>query len=110
MTLELLGAMAAKMRRLCQFVDDTLFLTLPVRLARRLVELAERFGRETEGGLRVEMRLTQAELGALVGATRESVNKQLREWEEQEILQMRNGQLVIQRRDRLASVANGIPD
>ncbi len=106
--LGLLFALTAKMRRLCQFVDDVLFLGLPERLAKRLLELCTLYGIETDRGMRVEMKLTQTELGALIGATRESVNKQLRDWEEKEIVETRDGHLLIHRVDQLEDIANRV--
>ena len=50
---------------------------IPVRLARLLVDLAERFGRPDEKGLRISLALTQQELAAFVGASREAVSSTL---------------------------------
>ena len=49
------------------------------RLAARLDDLADRFGRPTPGGRRLELPLTQEHLAGLTGATRESVNRALAE-------------------------------
>lgn len=50
---------------------------VPRRVLSRLVDLAARYGRPVPGGVRIEAPLTQEQLGALVGATRESVNRAL---------------------------------
>jgi CRP-like cAMP-binding protein len=47
------------------------------RVAARLVELAERFGEESEEGLRISVPLSQEELAGWIGASRESVSKAL---------------------------------
>ncbi|MGH7539656.1 MAG: Crp/Fnr family transcriptional regulator [Gemmatimonadota bacterium] len=47
------------------------------RVASRLSELAERFGRRVSGGVLVQLPLTQEDLAGLTGATRESVNRAL---------------------------------
>ena len=49
-------------------------------LARCLVRLAERFGKPVTDGVQIDVRLSQQELAAFVGMTRESVNKQLATW------------------------------
>ena len=46
-------------------------------MAKALLDLAERFGRPVEAGVRVSHDLTQEELAQLVGASRETVNKAL---------------------------------
>jgi CRP-like cAMP-binding protein len=47
------------------------------RVLSRLIDLAGRYGRAVPGGVRIEAPITQEQLGALVGATRESVNRAL---------------------------------
>ncbi|HEY7488716.1 MAG TPA: Crp/Fnr family transcriptional regulator [Streptosporangiaceae bacterium] len=48
------------------------------RVARRLTELADRFGEPHHGGVRINLALTQGELAGWVGASREAVSKALR--------------------------------
>jgi CRP-like cAMP-binding protein len=48
------------------------------RVATRLVELAERYGERTNGGVRVALPLSQDELAGWTGASREAVSKALR--------------------------------
>jgi CRP/FNR family transcriptional regulator, cyclic AMP receptor protein len=50
----------------------------PSRVARRLVELVDRFGEPTESGIMITLPLTQDELASWVGASREAVTKALR--------------------------------
>lgn len=47
------------------------------RVAARLVELAERYGEATQGGVRIDLPITQEELASWVGSSREGVNKAL---------------------------------
>ena len=51
---------------------------IPGRVARRLVELAERFGEPDGQGVRIGVALSQDELAGWVGASREAVAKALR--------------------------------
>jgi CRP/FNR family transcriptional regulator, cyclic AMP receptor protein len=48
------------------------------RVARRLVELADRFGEPTPRGIRIGLRFTQEELAGWTGSSREAVVKALR--------------------------------
>lgn len=48
------------------------------RLARRLVELADRYGQPTEAGIRITLPLTQDELARWIGASPEAVTKAFR--------------------------------
>jgi CRP-like cAMP-binding protein len=47
------------------------------RVAARLVELSERYGKKTAEGVRIDLPITQEELASWVGSSREGVNKAL---------------------------------
>ena len=51
---------------------------IPARVARRLVELADRFGEPDGRGVRIAVAQSQDELAGWVGASREAVAKALR--------------------------------
>lgn len=52
------------------------------RVARRVLELAERFGEPCEGGIRVSLRISQEELAGWAGASREATSKALHDLRE----------------------------
>ena len=56
---------------------DLAWLDVATRLERRIEDLAERFGHPTPGGVSIEVGLRQEDLAALVGSSRESVNRAL---------------------------------
>ena len=73
----LLAALAQRLRRTNEHLADLVFTDVPGRVAKALLDLAERFGRPVEEGVMVSHDLTQEELAQLVGASRETVNKAL---------------------------------
>lgn len=73
----LLQQLASRLRKANDVVADLVFSDVPGRVAKALLELAERFGRTAEDGVHVHHDLTQEELAQLVGASRETVNKAL---------------------------------
>jgi len=93
--IKLLEVLAQRLRRLSERVEDSAFLEVPGRLAKQLLRLAERYGCDVGDGVRIELKLSQQELGDLVGATRESVNKQLRAWVSDGVLDQRGGRVVV---------------
>ncbi len=108
--IRLLGVVAERLKRVSQLVEDTLFLNLPIRLAKKLVHVASVYGDEVDGGVRINLKLSQAEWGDLVGATRESVNKQMRRWNDEGVLELDEGFVLIRRPEvleRLAGCAIG---
>lgn len=73
----LLFQLATRLRRTNEVVGDLVFSDVPGRVAKALVDLANRFGKKTDKGIDVNHDLTQEELAQLVGASRETVNKAL---------------------------------
>jgi CRP/FNR family cyclic AMP-dependent transcriptional regulator len=74
--LALLEALSLRLRRTDEDLADLAFLDLPQRLAKRLLDLA---AAQADGGALdgVRLRITQSELGSMLGVSRESINKQL---------------------------------
>lgn len=73
----LLHALARRLRRTNDALADLVFSDVPGRVAKALLDLAQRFGEPTDDGIKVALDLTQEELAQLVGASRETVNKAL---------------------------------
>jgi CRP/FNR family cyclic AMP-dependent transcriptional regulator len=76
-SLHMLQALARRLRRANDVVADLVFTDVPGRVAKNLLDLADRFGEQEKDGLHVHHDLTQEELAQLVGASRETVNKAL---------------------------------
>lgn len=103
-TIGLAGVLAAMVRRLSERAEDRQTMPLPGRVAKRLLALAEQHGQRPIVGGPVEVRLAQQDLADLVGATRESVNKLLRAWQEQGIVALSRGRVVLARPDDLQAI------
>ena len=73
----IMGALSKRLRDTNQMVENLIFLDVYGRVAKKLLELADAHGVQVEDGVRIDVRLTQQELAAMVGASRESVNKVL---------------------------------
>ena len=74
---QLLRVLARRLRRTNDALADLIFTDVPGRVAKALLDLADRFGTQEADGVRVHHDLTQEELAQLVGASRETVNKAL---------------------------------
>lgn len=99
---KMLAVLARRLRRLTERAEDIAFLRVGDRLAKRIVMLADDYGEaRADGSVRIAFRLSQQEMGDLVGATRESANKQLRVWELQGILSQQSGHLVVHKLEEL---------
>ncbi|WP_240541771.1 Crp/Fnr family transcriptional regulator [Bifidobacterium simiarum] len=78
--IDMLQVMANRARLNNERIGDLVFMDVPGRLAKTLIDLAQRFGEPSEDGLVVPHDLTQEEMAQLVGASRETVNKALMEF------------------------------
>jgi CRP/FNR family cyclic AMP-dependent transcriptional regulator len=71
-------ALDERARRAVALAADLAWLDVTTRVERRLRDLASRVGRPAAGGVAIPVRLTQDDLAAMVGATRESANRAIR--------------------------------
>lgn len=93
--INLLSTLASRLRMTNEMFEDTVFRNLPARLAKKFLYLGEKYGNPMDGGTKITLKLSQQEIGNLVATSRESVNKQMRAWEEQGLISFQNGYLVI---------------
>ncbi len=103
-SIRLLRILCERLRRTSAQVEDRTFLSLPARLAKTLLDLADSTGRETTEGTRIDFKMSQKNFGGLLGASRESVNKQLHAWQSEGLLTIGRGFVVLARPEDLARV------
>ena len=77
-------------------------LRRPGRVAKALLDLAERFGRTADDGVHVHHDLAQEELAQLVGASRETVNKALADFASRGWLRLEPRSVVIMDMERMS--------
>jgi CRP-like cAMP-binding protein len=100
--LHLMSVLCQRLRRSNAALEDMALLDLSTRLGRLLLRLCEDYGVKCQGGTRIEVRLSQKDLSSLAGASREKVNKQLRQWEQEGIIGKDNGRLLVVKPHALA--------
>jgi CRP-like cAMP-binding protein len=98
----LIDILCEKLRRTNDQVERVTFLDLPTRLAKVLIELAQS-GEASAEGRKISM--TQRAIGQMIGMSRESTNKQLRNWEERNWVRLERGSIVVVALDKLMAVA-----
>jgi CRP/FNR family cyclic AMP-dependent transcriptional regulator len=101
----LLGGIAHRIRRLTDQLAEVHFLDLTGRLALQLTRLAEEEapGQELEVPLRPS--LTQSELAAMIGGTRQRVNQILGDFADEGLIKTTSGRMVVCDLERLRSRA-----
>jgi CRP-like cAMP-binding protein len=98
----LLAALAQRLRRTNEAMADLVFSDVPGRVAKALLDLARRFGVSGDEGVHVTHDLTQEELAQLVGASRETVNKALADFQQRGWIRHEARAVVLLDLDRLA--------
>ena len=91
--LAMLTLLCQRLRWTSSVIEDAAFLAFPARLAKRLLVLAEHYRRPHEHEVTVP--LSQHDLGSMVGAGRETINKQLALWRFAGIVDTARGAIVI---------------
>lgn len=91
----LLKALAGELRRLTGHVEELHFLDLAGRLTMRLVRLVRDIDPTAHGRVELDWPFTQSDLAAMIGGTRQSVNKLLSGLVEDGLLQIDRDTLVI---------------
>lgn len=98
-------ALSVRLRFSTRQLDSLSMASVPTRLARKLLELADQHGMTEGRETRIGMTLTQSELASLLGATRESVNKALGQFRRQGLIRQAEGQFVIVDREALEGLS-----
>ena len=107
------AALAAEIRRLTSQVEDLHFLDLPGRLARQLLRMGGAedveaagapvgLGPHPPGEVRLAWPYTQSELAGMIGGSRQSVNRLLADFVQQDLLRFEGDELVIPDAARLS--------
>ena len=96
---KLLEVLCERLRRTDQQIGEIAFLGLPTRLAKALLRLG---GNNPQA----KLALSQRELGSMIGGTRESVNRCLREWNRRGFIELNEGWIIIRDRPALEQLGS----
>jgi CRP/FNR family cyclic AMP-dependent transcriptional regulator len=85
--IRIIETLSQRLRRTTESAEELFSLSVPQRIARKLLELVERYGVVQEDGMLIDLDLSQEAIASLVGTTRESANRALSGMREQGIVQ-----------------------
>ena len=107
LALNFMKELSRRVRYNTRQMDSLASLDVSRRLARKLLELAQDYGQVEANGVRIAMSLTQSHLASLIGATRESTNKALRDFRHRQWITVAQGQITILDPDALRAEVSG---
>jgi CRP-like cAMP-binding protein len=99
--LKLLELMCARLRKSDERMAEIAFFELPARLAKVLLDRAT----ASANGV-AKLSLSQSELAGMINASRENVNRCLRDWQRRGIISVDERWISVLQRDTLSSMAN----
>lgn len=85
-------------------VEELLGKSAPARLAHAIMDLSHRHGIQDGDGVLIPLRLSQGDLGKLVGLTRETVNGILQAWRDQGVVEMDRYSIRVRDAERLGRI------
>jgi CRP-like cAMP-binding protein len=94
----LIALLDARLRACSQDLADALFLSAEARVYKRVARLADIYS----GHASCAIPVTQDDVGSMAGATRQTVNRVLREAEHDGLLRLARGRIEVLDRERLA--------
>jgi CRP/FNR family transcriptional regulator, cyclic AMP receptor protein len=101
---KLVGILCDRLRRTDQIFAEVALMQLSVRLAKTMLRILN--GQINSAVAKTtKIRFSQRELANMVGGTRESVNRCLRNWQRNEIIQITEGAIIITNRPALENMA-----
>jgi CRP-like cAMP-binding protein len=104
----LAGALCERLRNADKQMAEIAYMSIPVRLANALLRIT---ATEPQPGNRPsQVPLSQREIGGLIGATRESVNRWLSRWQRMGIIQIEENLISVADRDALEELAGSNGD
>jgi len=94
LSVHLMKLLCSRLRWVSDLVEESAFLAGPARVAKRLSNLMETYGRPLpDGGTEVVM--SQADLGRFLGVSRQIINQYLRSWCEQGWVELKRGRIIV---------------
>lgn len=104
--IRLMGVLCERVRWTSSIIEDTVFLNVTRRLAKRILMLAQSYGRKAEDGVRIATFLSQEDVANMLGVSREIVNKTIRSFQSSGAISYRNGYMVVHDQEFLERIAS----
>ncbi|MBI3516061.1 MAG: Crp/Fnr family transcriptional regulator [Proteobacteria bacterium] len=103
----LMLTLCERMRTTTDQIEDIFLLPITARLAKKLLQIAMAHGEAGPKGVRIGARLSQRELGGMLGVSRESINKHLGAWQKAGLVRIESGAITVLDRAALGRLADG---
>lgn len=103
---ECIGQTAGRMNNLASRFQSMTTQDIEGRLSQQLYELAEKYGKDVEDGIKIDTKMTRQMLADMVGCRVESAIRKLSEWEQEGLITTDQSLITVTDPHRLHSLAN----
>lgn len=97
-----------RIRRAFDWIDSATSLNTSARLAGMLIGLIGTYGNQVGDDIKIDLRLSQEELGFMLGTTRQTINKIIQLWQQQHLIDMHYGFTTIKNKPQLMAMMNPV--
>jgi len=96
--------LAERLRAANALIAATTSQDIRARLASLLLNLSDQFGEPVDNGIKISLRLTNQEMANMIGTTRETVNRTLNRFWDDQLVDMRTSHVVVTSPDKLRAL------
>jgi CRP-like cAMP-binding protein len=96
--------LAERLRAANALIAATTSQDIRARLASLLLNLSDQFGEPVDNGIKISLRLTNQEMANMIGTTRETVNRTLNRFWDDQLVDMRTAHVVVTSPDKLRAL------
>lgn len=90
-----------RIRKAFDWINDATSLNTSARLASTIIGIIEPYGKQMGNNIKIDLQLSQEELGFMLGTTRQTINKIIKRWQKQAVLDMHYGFITIKDKAQL---------
>lgn len=106
---KILEVLVRRIRDADMLLAERNFLDITSRLAKKILDLGDTHGIQEGGQIRIGVKITQKDLASMIGATRESINKQLKTLRDHGLVRICDGTIEILNREMLVRETRRFP-
>ena len=98
-----------RLRHMSELLQNLALRPVEARIAFVLLLLAERHGHKEPEGISIDLKISQADIGALAHATRQTVNKELKQLERESLIVLHGRKIIIKDNGGLNRAVHAAP-
>ena len=108
LTKSIIDSMSRKIRRLYRQIKNTVPIRMDKRVTAKLWMLSRDYGVDTKNGVKIDLNITVTYLADMLGSSRETISRSLKQLENLELISYENRRIVIKSREAVSKYFRGM--